>query len=617
MVNCRQMSSSRRLGKNSGSILRQNESCWCDFDQQSMGFIVPVLHGSVKVDRATQKCCIRSRSKALGDNVGEFSRRKSRVTRILLSLDSDSINSGEDLVQYRLQKNSNAFQTRRSESSALASSHESLVPIPIELLAEKHETLGSIKHNAHNIVLCHRTVDFDSLAAAVGLAKLRGNGTIVVIPGGESAPVKAFLSLYAHKFPIVPFKLIDPQNIDWIGVVDTQRLDRLGAAAEWIGYAERVSVYDHHVDLECDLHSTNSNVTLVVDKVGAVTTLIVESLQREQIQLSSEEATLFALAIHADTGSCTFETTTFRDVQALAWLIQQGANQRAIQEFLLEPLSTVQQSLLALGLDTLSVIEQRGRRIARVLLVADEFVKGMASVTQDLLHLSNSDALLLGLVSPVGRSRGSRRKKAPEELPGEGSEQLRQLSIIGRAKASADGANFHALFAPLGGGGHAKAAAASIKVADDQQAALTLDTLLGELLKQLPKQLLAGDVMRSERQQLIVSIHDTLEAVRNRMKEMKQLVALAVDSKKRFKGVILMEQVGNLLSDGISMKSLVSEWIIPCPAVYEQVPLDIVETALINSKHGIIAVVYKGSGILAGIVFASDLSKVHEIATFS
>ena len=46
---------------------------------------------------------------------------------------------------------------------------------------------------------------------------------------------------------------------------------------------------------------------------------------RKYISLTEEEATLMAMAIHEDTGSFTFDTTTPRDLEALAWLLRQGA----------------------------------------------------------------------------------------------------------------------------------------------------------------------------------------------------------------------------------------------------------------------------------------------------
>lgn len=52
-------------------------------------------------------------------------------------------------------------------------------------------------------------------------------------------------------------------------------------------------------------------------------------------------------------------------------------------------------------------------------------------------------------------------------------EELRQVSVIGRARARVDGIDFNRLFAPLGGGGHARAATASLKLTSDQAYRMT------------------------------------------------------------------------------------------------------------------------------------------------
>jgi hypothetical protein len=64
------------------------------------------------------------------------------------------------------------------------------------------------------------------------------------------------------------------------------------------------------------------------DKVGYVSTLLVEQLMPDG--LSDAKAPFLALCIHADTGSLCFESTTPRDVKALAWLMDQVASQANI-----------------------------------------------------------------------------------------------------------------------------------------------------------------------------------------------------------------------------------------------------------------------------------------------
>lgn len=74
-----------------------------------------------------------------------------------------------------------------------------------------------------DVVLCHVTADYDTLAAAVGLAKFRGGNTIVVLSGGSNPTVERFLSLFQPLFPIRNPKNVNPHHIRWIGVVDCSR----------------------------------------------------------------------------------------------------------------------------------------------------------------------------------------------------------------------------------------------------------------------------------------------------------------------------------------------------------------------------------------------------------
>ncbi|CAM9544286.1 unnamed protein product, partial [Discosporangium mesarthrocarpum] len=166
---------------------------------------------------------------------------------------------------------------------------------------------------SYNVVLTHIVADFDSLAAAVGVAKLwqlqhPETPAYVVLPSGAHPSVANFLSLHLELFPIRGLGVLDPAGAKMVGVCDAQTRDRVGPALEILDSAEEVHVYDHHVEKDSDLQ----NATVVIDNVGAVTTMITELLQKEHGQammevggssiLTEAEATLLALGIHADTG---------------------------------------------------------------------------------------------------------------------------------------------------------------------------------------------------------------------------------------------------------------------------------------------------------------------------
>lgn len=266
-----------------------------------------------------------------------------------------------------------------------------------------------------NIVLTHCTADFDSLASAVGLAKLWSTNhtipTYVVLPRGAHPSVARFLALHKHLFPIRSLKsLLNSEYIHRlhrVALVDAQRRDRLGPAEALLKYADYVMVVDHHVDQDSDIQAND----YIVDNVGSVSTMIAEKLQSSNVQLSQAESTLLALGIHSDTGSLCFDSTSLRDAKALVYCMSQGASQTAIAEHAQSGLSPEQQGVLTQALMNANSTVAHGVTVSTVLLSADGFINGLAAVTQDALELSSSDIFLLGLVYHAKSGRSSKRKK--------------------------------------------------------------------------------------------------------------------------------------------------------------------------------------------------------------
>jgi len=288
-----------------------------------------------------------------------------------------------------------------------------------------------VPQTGFNVVLTHCTADFDSLASAVGLAKLWANPsengaddssydssssvpTFVVLPRGAHPGVQRFLALHKHLFPIRSLRSLptDLSGLNRLGLVDAQRRDRVGPAEHLLGMAKRVTVVDHHIDSDTDIPEATD---YVVDSVGSVSTLIVERLQEAQIDLTEAEATLLALGIHADTGSLCYDSTTPRDAKALAWTMEQGASQTAIAEHVQTSLSPEQQGVLTQALINTNSTVVHGVTVSTVLLSADGFINGLAAVTQDALELSSSDVFLLGLVYEA-RSGGQKKKGQGERV---------------------------------------------------------------------------------------------------------------------------------------------------------------------------------------------------------
>ena len=297
-----------------------------------------------------------------------------------------------------------------------------------KILAESPAQI--VPETGFNVVLTHCTADFDSLASAVGLAKLWEHGktmadkeylsteqhvpTFVVLPRGAHPGVQRFLALHKHLFPIRSLRSLptDLSGLNRLGLVDAQRRDRIGPAEHLLGMAKQVIVVDHHFDAETDIPEATE---YIVDKVGSVSTMIVEKLKLNNMELSEAEATLLALGIHADTGSLCYDSTTPRDALALAWVMEQGASQAAIAGHAQRSLSIEQQGVLTQALINTNSTVVHGVTVSTVLLSADGFINGLASVTQDALEMSSSDVYLLALVYEAKSGGARRSKKASKE----------------------------------------------------------------------------------------------------------------------------------------------------------------------------------------------------------
>ncbi|RUT09101.1 poly(A) polymerase [Dulcicalothrix desertica PCC 7102] len=321
-----------------------------------------------------------------------------------------------------------------------------------------------------DLILCHTTVDFDALGAAVGLTRLLP-GSKIVLSGGAHPAVRDFLALYRDEFTLIERRAVNVSEIRSLIIVDTQARSRIGKLSEWLELPHLVdiTIYDHHPE-DCDINATK----LYIEPVGATTTIIAEKLQQAGISLTTCEATVMALGIHADTGSLTFENSTPRDAIALGWLMQLGANIPNINQYLEPGLPPQLQQLLKTSLDNLQVINKNGYAIGWVHLKTDAFVPGLSSLVSQLRSISETDMLLLVHEFPVGEGNETR------------------LTIIGRSQIKT--VDLNELFQPLGGGGHAQAASVNLRGTNTQ---VIINELIESLKLQIPKPPCARDLMSS------------------------------------------------------------------------------------------------------------------------
>ena len=277
------------------------------------------------------------------------------------------------------------------------------------------------------IILTHENADFDAIASLLAANKLNPDA-IPVLPERINQNVRRFLSLYQNGLPFVQQADFQADTVTNIILVDTQRSIKLRGLPAHVA----THIIDHH-PLDRELAA---NQTFAGEDVGAATTLLVEQIQNQAIAINGLEATLMALGIYEDTGSLSYGTTTPRDQRAAAWLLEQQASLDTIRQFLLNPLNDDQQALL----DKLTLAAESRTIEGYVVTICaarvDHYVSEISNVVHRLRDTLDS-SVVFALV------------QMPEHL-----------QLVGRA--TSDILNVGDIARLFGGGGHERAAAASI-----------------------------------------------------------------------------------------------------------------------------------------------------------
>jgi len=277
------------------------------------------------------------------------------------------------------------------------------------------------------VILTHDQADFDALAAQLA-ASLLEEGAIPVLPHKLNRNVRSFLNLYGTELPYMEMDDLPRDEIESIILVDTQSMITMRSMKP----AFSVKVIDHHparVGLPADWKIQTS-------KVGATTTILVEDLMQRDEPIDAVAATLLLLGIYEDTGSFQYASTTSRDIQAVAFLLDHGANLKLAVEFLNPPLSATQRELYDHLLNSARTSHIQGFNITIATATALELIEEISSVAHKLRDLLDPDALFLIAATREG------------------------IRII--ARSARDEIDVAAILSFFHGGGHERAAAALI-----------------------------------------------------------------------------------------------------------------------------------------------------------
>lgn len=284
-----------------------------------------------------------------------------------------------------------------------------------------------------DIITTHTNTDLDGLASMVAAQKIYPRA-VPVFPGKLSPNADEFMSLHKDTFAFRTPKEIEFKKVKLVVMVDTKNPRRLASLAEIFKQpGVETHIYDHHPWAQGDVHGAVEKV----ETVGATTTLLIEKIREQDIPVTALEATIFALGIYSDTGSLLFTSTTPRDVSAVAFLLEQGANLGVVSNFLERPFSEEQKALLKKLLLSAERYQMNGVKVLLCTVAVSEFVVGLAVLTHTLSEIERLDAVFT-VVKMEDR-----------------------VYIVGRSNVSQ--VNVGDILISFGGSGHGAAASATIK----------------------------------------------------------------------------------------------------------------------------------------------------------
>jgi tRNA nucleotidyltransferase (CCA-adding enzyme) len=426
------------------------------------------------------------------------------------------------------------------------------------------------------IIISHQRTDFDGLASMVAAQRLHPQATMV-FSGKLTNNVKKFTTLYKGRIPIKYAKEIDKSKVTKVIMVDTRVASRVGAFSKLVGSdGVDVLIYDHHLERQRSLE----NAKEVIEEVGATTTMLVSRLKKKNIEITPFEATLFALGIYEDTGCLVYKSTTAKDAQAVAYLLEKGANLEVVEEYIEYSLNRKQHQLFNKLLDSIHPINIKGFKVDIFQAEVDEYIPDISLLAHKLNELHNSDALFV-LVKYDGK-----------------------VLIIGRSNN--DSINVAEILKYYGGGGHTRAASATLKADENKDLLDYQEDLLCIVKERVNPAVLVKDIMSSPVKTITP---DTAMGRADEIMFEEGYSGLIVADDNDIVGIISRNDIDKVRKHGLlhaPVKGYMSNEVV---TINEEASLKEVQDAIVDNNVGRLPVL-DSEGNLAGIITRNDLLRI-------
>lgn len=438
----------------------------------------------------------------------------------------------------------------------------------------------TVDNNSRNltVITTHVNADFDAVASMLAAQKLYPDA-LVVFPGSHEKTLRNFFvqTMVYNLFKIADIRELDLSAITRLVLVDTRQPGRIGKFSELLERHDlEIHVYDHHPLAAGDIRGQYE----VTEQTGATVSILSHIIREKGIALTPDEATVLCLGIYEDTGSFTFTSTTEKDFTAAAFLLSKGANVDIIANLISREINPEQVGILNDMLRALNRYYIRGFEIAMTAIESEHYVSDFAFLTHKMMRMEN-----LTVLFAVGR-------------------MANKVYVVARSKTP--DVDVGAIVGLLGGGGHAFAAAATIR---DKTMAQVENELLEILHENIRFGRRAKDLMSSPA--IRVQPDVPCEHARNlltRYNVNALIVAAKEDGRDRLLGYISRQ----VLAKAVYMKldhAPVSEYMsTEIASVSPDAELQEIQEKIIDNKQRVLPVL--DNGTIVGVITRTDLLNV-------
>ena len=429
-----------------------------------------------------------------------------------------------------------------------------------------------------NIIIGHSNTDLDCLASMIAAQKLYP-GYDIVISGLLNPLAGNVVSFYITKLSFKGPADLKDQEIDNVVVVDTRSSMRVKEFFANISRVNgRITIFDHHPSDGCDIPGAELNYV----KNGANTSTMVLKLMEKGIRLDSDEATIALTGIYADTQSFTTDSVTPEDFQAASYLISQGASMK-LARFFLQPLKNDYQ--ISYFHTLLNVIDRhviKGHEVLVSYLDLPKRVNGLAAVVEQVFSVEKADAIFAMFHCQADDS----------------------TSIIARSRKKAVPVN--QILSVWGGGGHEKAASATIKKTGDMNVPL----MLKEELQKLPPDRTAESIMTTPVKTIPMNV--SIARAKEYLEEINHTAAPVVDDEGKMVGMMGNKNIRNAEKAGC-METMVPAYMNKkVVSINKDSTMREIEKVFLENKYNHMPVI-DDSSMLVGILTRKDFLKaIHE-----